>query len=89
MEYRDISTEKVTTSATSAQSSELGDGIFAIRLVTTVDSHFSIGANPTATTSDAFIPAKTEFYLGVKPTEKVAVRTSTGSGLAFITGVSK
>lgn len=89
MEYRDISTEKVTTSATSAQSSAISDGIFVIRLVTTVDSHFVIGANPTATTSDAFIPAKTEFYLGIKPTEKVAVRTSTGSGLAFITGVSK
>ena len=58
MEYRDISTEKVTTSATSAQSSAIGDGIFAIRLVATVDSHFVIGANPTATTSDAFIPAK-------------------------------
>ena len=89
MEYRDISTEKVTTSATSAQSSAIGDVIFAISLDATVDSHFVIGANPTATTSDAFIPAKTEFYLGVKPTEKVAVRTTTGSGLAFVTGVTK
>ena len=88
MNYRDISTEKVTTSATSAQSSAIDDGIFTIRLVTTVDSHFVIGANPTATTNDAFIPAKTEFFLGVKPTEKFAVRTTTGSGLAFITGVT-
>jgi hypothetical protein len=89
MEYKDIRTLKVTTSATSAQSGAIGDGVFAIRLICTASSHFVINPDPTATVNDAYIPANTEYYLGVKPADKIAVRTTSGGGIAFITELSK
>ena len=89
MEYKDIRTLKVTPTATTAQSSAIGDGVFAIRFICTANSHFVINPDPTATVNDAYIPANTEYYLGVKPNDKVAVRTVSGSGIAFITELSK
>tara|TARA_B100000459_G_scaffold146712_1_gene113716 strand:- start:1512 stop:1781 length:270 start_codon:yes stop_codon:yes gene_type:complete len=89
MEYRDKSTEKVSISTTSAQSSAIEQSIGTIRLICTASSHFVIGTNPTATINDAYIPADTEFYLGISSGEKVAIRTVTGSGSAFVTSLTK
>ena len=89
MEYRDKKTDKMTTSATSSQSPAIAEGIMAVRIIATVDSHYAIGVNPTATDSDAFIPAKTEYYVGISSGEKVAVRTVTGGGTAFITSLTR
>ncbi len=87
--YRDSATSKVTTSTTSAQSTAIAEGIMAVRIITTVDSHYKIGVNPTATDSDAYIPAKTEYVVGISSGEKVAVRTVSGGGLAFITSLTR
>ncbi len=87
--FRDSTTSKVTTSTTSAQSSAIAEGIMAVRIITTVDSHYKIGVNPTATDSDAFIPAKSEYIVGISSGEKVAVRTATGGGIAFITSLTR
>jgi|TARA_B100001093_G_scaffold92349_2_gene84439 hypothetical protein len=89
MEYRDKKTDKMSTSATSSQSPAIAEGIMVVRIITTVDSHYAIGVNPTATDSDAFIPAKSEFFVGISSGEKVAVRTVTGGGTAFITSLTR
>jgi len=89
MEYRDKSTDKIAISTTSAQSSAIAEGIYAIRLICSQASHFVIGANPTATVSDAYIPADTELYLGISSGEKVGIRTASGSGSAYITSLTK
>ena len=89
MEYRDKKTDKITTSATSVQSPDIEVGISSVRIITTVDSHYAIGVNPTATDSDAFIPAKIEFFVGISSGEKVAVRTVSGGGTAFITSLTR
>ena len=89
MEYRDKSTSKVAIGTTSAQSTAIEVGISNVRIITTVDAHFVIGVNPTATANDAFIPAKAELYVGISSGEKVALRTTTGSGSAFVTSLTK
>jgi len=89
MEYRDKSTSKVAISTASAQSTAIEEGISNVRIISTADSHFVIGVNPTATVNDAFIPAKSEFYVGISSGEKVALRTVSGSGTAFVTSLTK
>jgi len=89
MEYKDKSTQKLGISTTSAQSTAIGDSVYKIRLVSTAACHFKIDVSPTATDSDAFLPANDYIYLGISPGEKVAVRTVSGSGSAFITQLTQ
>ena len=89
MEYRDLTTQKVTLSTTSAQSSAISDSVYKIRLIATANVHFKIGVNPTATDSDAYLTSGDFIYLGISPGEKVAIRTVTGGGNAFITPLSQ
>ena len=51
------STEKVTSSGTSVQSSAISDNIFYIRVAADAVCHIEIGVNPTATTSSIYLPA--------------------------------
>ena len=89
MEYRDISTEKLAISATSTASSAIAESVYKIRLIATANIHFKIGVNPTATDSDAYLAGGDFIHLGISPGEKVAVRTVTGGGSAFITQLSQ
>ena len=61
----------------------------SVRIVSTVDAHFAIGVNPTATDTDAFISAKSELYVAIDSGEKVALRTTSGGGSAFITSLTR
>lgn len=70
---RNKSSEAVSFTATSAQSSAAAAGIRAVRLVATQDCYYLIGINPTATTSSAFLPANVVEYKPVFDGEKVAV----------------
>lgn len=89
MEYRDKTTQKLSITATSSQTSAMSDATYKIRLVCTAACHFKIDVNPTATDSDAFLPANDYIYLGISPGEKVAVRTVSGGGTAFITQLTQ
>ena len=63
MEYRDLTTQKVSLSTTSAQSSAISDSVYKIRLIATANVHFKIGVNPTATDSDALGGVAAASYL--------------------------
>ena len=67
------STEKVTSSGTSAQSAAFADNIYYVRVVADAACHIEFGTNPTATTSKVYVPADDIEYFKVSPGEKVAV----------------
>jgi len=67
------STEKVTSSGTSAQSAAFADNIYYVRVVADAACHIEFGSSPTATTSKVYVPADDIEYFKVSPGEKVAV----------------
>ena len=67
------STEKVTSSGTSAQSAAFADNIYYVRVVADAACHIEFWSNPTATTSKVYVPADDIEYFKVSPGEKVAV----------------
>ena len=67
------STEKVSSSGTSAQSAAFADNIYYVRVVADAACHIEFGSNPTATTSKVYVPADDIEYFKVSPGEKVAV----------------
>ena len=66
-------TQKVTSSGSSVQSSAFGAHIEYVRIVADADCHIAFGVNPTATTSTIYVPADDIEYFKVSPGEKVAV----------------
>ena len=67
------STEKITSSGTSAQSAAFADNIYYVRVVADAACHIEFGTSPTATTSKVYVPADDIEYFKVSPGEKVAV----------------
>lgn len=66
-------TEKITSSGTSVQSTAISDNIFYVRIASDADCHLEIGVNPTATTSSIYLPADDYEYFKISPGEKIAV----------------
>jgi len=70
---RPVTTQKVNSSGTSAQSTAFGANIEYVRIIPDADCHIEFGVNPTATTSTIFMESKTSEYFKVSEGEKVAV----------------
>ena len=69
-------------------SNAVASGVYVIRVVVTTAAHIAIGTDPTATTSDVYMPADTPEYFVVSPGEKVsAIQVSSGGNL-HVTEVS-
>jgi hypothetical protein len=66
-------TEKITSSGTSVQSTAISDNIFYVRIAADAACHLEIGVNPTATTSSIYLPADDYEYFKISPGEKIAV----------------
>lgn len=76
-------TEKQTLSGASVQFAVNNtDGVQAYRLVAEVDIHYKLGANPTATTSDVYLPADTGEQIVIFPGERLA---AIGTGATYLT----
>jgi hypothetical protein len=69
--------------ASSVQSAVLG--CMVVRVVSTTDCHIAFSANPTATASSMFLPAKTPEYFICSPTDKVAAIQDAAGGNLSIT----
>lgn len=81
---------KITTSASSQQSSAFAASTEVIRLgvassVVTSGAHYSIGTNPTATANSPLIPADWVEFVRVSPGEKVALLQEAGALVVTIT----
>jgi len=73
MAMRPVTTQKVNSTGTSAQSSAFGSNIEYVRVIPDADCHIEFGVNPTATTSKIFLESKTSECFKVSEGEKVAV----------------
>lgn len=75
-------THAVTSAALSADAA-------VIRVATNVDVYLSVGATPTATTTDILLPAGTIDYFLVEPSDKVSGEAVAGTGVMSITECSR
>jgi hypothetical protein len=79
--------QDLTITASSQQSAAFTTlGVFAVRVVATVDCRIAIGSNPTATTTSTLLLAGTPEYFAVAPGEKLAVIGT--SGILNVTGIA-
>lgn len=72
-----VASQAVTISGTSAQSSPFSTATRAIRVHTDVVCSIFVGANPTATTSNARMAADQTEYFSVQPGDRIAVISNT------------
>lgn len=68
-----MSSENVTSSGTSAQSTAMAASTRIVRVATDTTVRIEIGDNPTATSASMRLLADTVEYYGILPTQKVAV----------------
>jgi hypothetical protein len=84
-----VSNENVAYTGTAGQSAAFASGIHAIRICSSTAAYYKIGGNPTATSSDTYLPADEIEYLIVNPGQKISfLQVSTG-GTASISQLSK
>lgn len=71
-----LTTQTVTGTTTSVQSSTLHDKTHFVRIVSDLDAVIEIGTNPTASASTTRLPADQVEYLGITPGDslKIAVK---------------
>jgi hypothetical protein len=67
-----ITQSLVLTTSTSAASSAFGSQTYMIRIAAPSSCTFVIGATPTATATDAFLPSTWVDYITVSPGQKIA-----------------
>jgi hypothetical protein len=70
---RPITTQKVTSSGSSAASSAFGSNVEYVRVIADADCHIEFGVAPTATNAKIFLESKSYEYFKVSEGEKVAV----------------
>lgn len=77
--------QKITTSGSSQQSSAFQANSSILRLCATADCFIAFGANPTADNTAMFMPAGLCDYYGIVPGQKLAVIQSTAAGILYMT----
>lgn len=70
-----VDVQKIAIGGTSVQSAAFNNRTKMIVIVADGACHFEVGADPTATTSSAYLPANTVRELGVPYGYKIAIRT--------------
>ena len=83
---RNGTTQAVAYTGTAAASNAFGTQSRQIRIVANSACHYSIGTSPTATVTDAFLPASWVEYRSVTPGQKIsAIQAATGG---LVTGTA-
>lgn len=77
----------VSVTDPAAASDAMSGTMSFIRIVCTVACHIKIGDNPTATASDAYLPAGVIEYIAIRPGQKVSFLKATGEsdGTGYVT----
>lgn len=83
---RPSTTATLSISGTAADSSAITGDVRVIRIVATVDCHYTL--NETADTSDVFLPANSVEYIHIFDRDYVSVITDGTAGTAYITEMS-
>lgn len=82
---RNSTTQAVAYNSAAASSNAFGSQTYQVRLAANSACHYAIGASPTATTSDAFMPANSVEYVQVNPGEKISAIRASSAGLVTAT----
>lgn len=69
-------------------SNAVGAGTNKVRVVATTAAYIAIGNSPTATTSDAYLPADRPEYFTITPGQKVSAVQVGSNGVLHVTEVS-
>ena len=80
--------DTIVFSEISAQSSAFGSETLKIRLSTTANCHIAFGVNPTATSSNLYLPANVVEYFTVCPGSKIDIVRVVADGDVYISVVS-
>lgn len=78
-----LNPQKVTLSTSSAQSAAVAATTKSVRVCSDIDCFILIGANPTATISSVYLPAKTPQVFGIAGGQKVAAIAG-GAGNLYV-----
>ena len=68
---RPITTQKVTSSGSSAASSAFGSNVEYVRVIADADCHIEFGVAPTATNAKIFLASKSEEFFKVSEVKKL------------------
>lgn len=64
--------QNVSYTGSAAASSSFNSNTMVVRIVATTDCYVAISANPTATTSSAYLPAGVVEYVRINPGDKIS-----------------
>ena len=82
--------QNIAFTATAGQlTNAVGDSTRVVRIVSDQDCYYKFGANPTATTSDTFLPAGVVEYLAIARGEKISVVQASAGGTLNVTEMTK
>lgn len=87
--YKVIGTNVVTISGSSAASPAFTNQTTIVRVVSTTDCHIRFDANPTATTTQMYLPANVVEYFRVNPGHKIAGIQRAAGGSLYVTEMTK
>lgn len=81
------STQKITVGAASVTSTAFGASTYMLRVVSTTAAHYRVTRAGSAATAagDAYLPAATIEYIGVKPGDKLSIIEDSAGGTAYLT----
>jgi hypothetical protein len=84
-----VSNENVTYTGTAGTSSAFASGINHIRLAASTACYYKLGATPTATTSDTYLPANIIEIIRVNSGQKISFIQVSAGGTASVSQMSK
>lgn len=87
---RPLTTHNIAVGAASARPAQaLSPNTGLIRIVATAKCHIAIGADPTATTDDFYLPAGVVDYIAIQPgVDTLAVVRADQDGALFVTEIA-
>ena len=88
--YKPSTVQNVAFLVTAVQvTNAFGGSTRVLRIVATENCYYKVGANPTATASDIYLPAGTVEYIAVAPGEKISAIREANDGTLNITEMTK
>jgi hypothetical protein len=78
-------TQAVAYTGSAAASNAFAANTKVVRVVATTDCFFAISANPTATTSNVYLPAGAVEYVRVNPSDKISAIRRSQDGTLYVT----
>lgn len=88
--WRPITSQSVSYTGTAGTiSNAVGSQTRVVKLVLTTAGFVAIGASPTATTSDMFVPANETLFIAINPGEKVSAIQLSSGGTLYVTEMTR